>query len=125
MSKYGNHICYHNGIKFHSKAERWYYTQLLLLEKAKEVKILKLQPKFLIEKGFVKKGKKYQDVHYIADFEILDLKSGLHWVIDVKGMQKRLPREYILKRNKFLKVHNRNFREVYIKNYKITKIKEY
>ena len=44
-----------------------------------------LQPKYLLQEPFTKKGKKYRAIHYIADFEyILD---GEMVVQDVKGMK--------------------------------------
>lgn len=119
-NKYGSEMCYHNGIRFHSKAERWYYQQLLLMEKQGMIKILELQPKFIVDDGFTRNGKKYHDVYYISDFKIKDLRDNKVWIVDTKGSYK-LPRSYTLKRNRFLMQFDYNFKEVYIKNYKVVK----
>jgi len=63
MSKYRSNPCVIDSIRFASQKEGKRYQELLLLQKAKKICNLKLQPKFLIEIN----GKKI--CTYIADFE--------------------------------------------------------
>lgn len=84
--KMGNKIVEEDGIRFDSKLEAKYYEQLKLLEIAGEVTKIKLQPRFLLQEGFNKNGKRYQPIHYIADFEVT-YKDGTVEVIDVKGFE--------------------------------------
>lgn len=92
---------------------------------AGEIEILELQPKFLLEEGYERNGKKYRDVYYISDFRIRDTKTLEISIIDVKGSF-RLPEHYKLKRNKFLKKYMwLPFKEVYIQKEKIVKEIEY
>ena len=88
-SKYGNTIAFLGNIKFHSKAEMHFYSELLLREKAGEVSDIKLQPKFIIEI----KEKKICSV--ILDFSFFDKKLNEVVYIDVKGKDNALS---ILKR---------------------------
>ena len=53
---------------FDSQLEGERYKQLALLEKAKEIKNLRLQVPFLLQESFRKNGKTYRKIEYIADF---------------------------------------------------------
>lgn len=65
---------------FHSKSEAFRYMDLLMLERAKEIKDLKIQVKFPLHAGdnvFIG--------HYIADFTYVDSRTGERVVEDFKG----------------------------------------
>lgn len=85
-SKYHNRACEYDGHKFDSLFERDYYIKLRMLEKAGEIKDLKLQVPFILQPSFVHNGKTIRAVKYIADFTYLDKTDILH-VIDVKGFK--------------------------------------
>ena len=87
-----------DGIEFDSKKEANRYFELKMLERAGKIKELKLQPKFLLQDGFERDGKKYRAIFYIADFEYI--KDGKRIVEDVKGVRTQT---YKLKKKMFLK----------------------
>ena len=86
-SKYGNRkvIASIDGINvvFDSKAEYARYRHLQLLQKAKLISGLQLQPKFELAPSFKRNGKTHRATHYIADF-IYD-RDQKTIVEDVKG----------------------------------------
>ena len=94
-----------DGIKFDSKREMNRYCELKLLEKAKEISHLELQPKFLLIDGFRYKGKKIQAMNYIADFQYIE-KDGTEVVEDVKGFKTK---EYNIKKKLFLHKYGARF----------------
>jgi hypothetical protein len=71
--------------------------QIKWLKQAKEIKSLKLQPRYILQKGFIKNGKKYRKIEYVADFEIHKL-DGTTEAIDIKGVETK---EFALKRKLF------------------------
>lgn len=85
-SKYKNRKVEINGIVFDSIAEGRYYKELLSRQKAKDILFFNIQPKYQIMPAFEKDGKKYQAMHYIADFEVHN-NDGTIDVIDVKGFK--------------------------------------
>lgn len=85
--KYNNKKTMLDGIKFDSKREASRYCELLILQKAGEIKDLKLQPKFTLQMKFRYKEKTYRAISYIADFQYTEVKTGLNVVEDVKGMR--------------------------------------
>lgn len=89
-----------DGIRFDSRAEARRYRELKLLQRAGEIKDLELQPSFLLVDGFKCRGKSYRDVRYIADFAYIEIKTRLHVVEDVKGVETEVFR---LKKKLFLK----------------------
>ena len=71
-----------NGITFDSEEEACYYEEVVL--KDPSITSYKTQPKYLLQEGFQKYGRKFNPVYYEADFEI---ERGLEiTVVDVKGM---------------------------------------
>lgn len=82
-NKYRNRKVTLDGIKFSSQKEADKYWQL---KHDPRVEHFELQPKFLLQKAFVKDGHKYRAIYYIADFEVL-YKDGTVEIIDVKGIQ--------------------------------------
>ena len=87
-----------DGIKFDSKKEANRYLELKILERAGVISNLILQPKFLLQDGFERDGKKYRVIFYIADFEYIQ--DGKRIVEDVKGVKTDI---YKLKKKMFLK----------------------
>ena len=85
MSKYRNKKTQVDMYVFDSIAESKRYKELALLEQAKQIKELKLQPKFLLQEGFRKNGKTYRKIEYIADFMYIE--NGKVIIEDVKGME--------------------------------------
>ena len=94
-----------DNIKFDSKKEANRYCELKLLEKAKEISHLILQPEFLLLEGFRYKGKKIQSMKYIADFQYIE-KDGTEVVEDVKGFKTK---EYNIKKKLFLHKYGDRF----------------
>ena len=84
-SKYKNIKTEIDGITFASKKEAKRYAELKLLERAKQISGLKLQPRFEIIPGMRINGKLHRAIHYLADFEYID--NGVRIIEDVKGMQ--------------------------------------
>lgn len=70
---------------FDSVLEARRYKQLTLLERAGEIKNLKLQVPFLLQESFRKNGKTYRKIEYIADFVYEE--KGKTIVEDTKGMK--------------------------------------
>ena len=85
MSKYQNKKTQIDMYVFDSIAESKRYKELALLERAGQIKELKLQPKFLLQEGFKKNGKTYRKIEYIADFMYIE--NGKIIIEDVKGME--------------------------------------
>jgi len=98
-----------DGIEFASKKEAYRYLELKLLLKAGKIQNLILQPKYLLQKGFEYKNKKYRAVYYIADFEYIQ--NGKKIIEDVKGVKTQV---YLLKRKMFLYQYGKEveFREI-------------
>lgn len=70
---------------FDSVLEARRYKQLALLERAGEIKNLKLQVPFLLQESFRKNGKTYRKIEYIADFVYEE--KGQIIVEDTKGIK--------------------------------------
>ena len=85
-SKWKNVICYEDGHKFDSLAERSRYRELILLQRAGVISGLKLQPPFELQAKFRgTDGKMVRAITYIADFQYNE--NGRVVVEDVKGKQ--------------------------------------
>lgn len=80
-SKFNNRICEYNGNKFDSKRELDRYLELLICERAGEIRDIELQPRFRIEINGVK------ICDYYADFRYYDIRKKRCVVEDVKGMR--------------------------------------
>ena len=108
QNKYHNQKIAIDGIKFDSKKEARRYKELKLLERAKAITDLKLQPKYLLQPKFSYKGQIQRAVYYIADFSYIQ--DGKAIVEDVKGHKTEV---YKLKRKLFLSKHRDiDFREI-------------
>lgn len=79
MNKYSAVKTEIDGVVFASKKEARRYQELKLLQKAKKIHMLELQPKFPIVINKVKV------CTYIADFEYME--NGFRIIEDVKGMK--------------------------------------
>lgn len=100
-----------DGHLFHSTKEAERYCELKLFLRAKEIQNLQLQPRFLLQDGFVdKEGNEHKKIEYVADFMYVD-KSGKTVVEDVKGV---LTDVYKIKKKIFLKIYDDKyyFREI-------------
>lgn len=97
-SKYRNTKAIVDDIKFDSILEARRYEQLKLLEKAGEIKDLKLQPEFELIPRFKKGKKTWRKTIYKADFCYFDNKLGKVIVEDTKGFKTDV---YMLKKKLF------------------------
>jgi hypothetical protein len=85
------------------------YQQLKLLEKAKVITNLKLQPEFELQPAFTGvDGKKVRAIKYQADFSFYDKGKKRCRVLDAKGMKtnvfdiKRKMFEYVMRHEKLI-----------------------
>ena len=85
MSKYKNKKVQIDMFVFDSIAESKRYKQLALLAITGKIKNLKLQPRFLLQESFIKNGKSYRKVEYVADFMYEEDRKII--VEDVKGKE--------------------------------------
>ena len=85
MSKYHNKKVQVDMYVFDSIAESKRYKELKLLEQAREISELELQPRFLLQEGFKKNGKTFRKIEYIADFQYIE--NGRLVIEDVKGKE--------------------------------------
>jgi len=61
-----------DGHFFPSQAEAKRYQELLILQRVGIVTQIELQPKFVLQEGFERGGKKYRPITYRADFRETD-----------------------------------------------------
>ncbi len=85
MNKYRNNKVQIDRYVFDSQLEGRRYRELALLEKAGEIKNLRLQVPFLLQDSFKKNGKTYRKIEYIVDFVYEE--KGQTIVEDTKGMK--------------------------------------
>ena len=85
MNKYRNKKVQIDMYVFDSIAESKRYKELALLQRAKKIENLQLQPKFLLQESFRKNGKTFRKIEYIADFQYEE--NGKIVVEDVKGKE--------------------------------------
>lgn len=118
-NKYSNTKITVDGETFDSKKEYRRYCELKMLERAKEIKNLQRQVKFLLipsqyEEVIDAKGKPKQkcierECVYVADFQYQDAKTGNLVVEDTKGVRTK---DYIIKRKLMLSVYNIKINEI-------------
>lgn len=97
MSKYNNKKTIIDNIKFDSKAEANRYIELKMLEKARKISDLELQPKFILQEKYINnKGEKIRAITYKADFCYLEGNKIV--VEDVKGVETK---EFKIKKKLF------------------------
>lgn len=90
------------GIEFDSKAEGRRYSELLMLQRARKISELELQPTFVLALPVKFAGSKRAKpaLRYRADFQYIE--SGLRVVEDVKGV---LTPAFKIKQHLMLSVH--------------------
>jgi len=87
-AKYHNTKTIIDGIKFASKHEARYYSELKLRQRAGEITGFDLQPVFILQKGFRHNGKAIRAIKYIADFKVF-YPDGRVEIVDTKGVRTR------------------------------------
>lgn len=90
----------YKGIVYDSKWESERAYQLDMLERAKQIKDLQRQVRFILQEDYVNnKGEKIRPISYIADFVYTD-KKGQKYVEDTKSPATRTA-EYLIKKKIF------------------------
>lgn len=106
--KYGNRVTEVDGIRFDSEKEADYYWQLHWLMREGTVKEVELQPKFVLQPGYKRDGKKIRPIIYRADFKVTEADGHIYYV-DTKGMRTQV---YLIKKKMLLyKYPDIDFRE--------------
>lgn len=98
--KYRNEKVKYDGHTFDSQKECQRYIELKLLNRAGEIRDLRLQYKFILQDGYEFQGKKIKAITYIADFVYWDVRKGCMIVEDVKSEPTKTP-VYRLKKKLF------------------------
>ena len=113
-SKYGNRKVEYAGYTFDSQAEYRRYQQLLLLERAGEIRNLEVHPSYLLQPAFKAQGRAERAIEYRADFEYFDVADEVVVVEEVKGAETAV---WKLKRKLFLfKFHEWELRVIAAKD---------
>ena len=98
-----------DGITFDSKSEAKRYEELKLLQRGGAIKNLSLQPRFMLQEGFVNidTGRKERAIEYVGDF-MYD--EGDRIVVeDVKGFKTA---DYKIKRKLFIKKYQSEYKHI-------------
>ena len=98
-----------DGITFDSKSEAKRYEELKLLQRGGAIQNLSLQPRFMLQEGFVNvdTGKKERAIEYVSDF-MYD--EGDRIVVeDVKGFKTA---DYKIKRKLFLFKYQNQYKHI-------------
>jgi hypothetical protein len=95
--KYHNKKTVVDGISFDSKKEADEYHRLKTLKQRGIVTHLELQPKFELQRSFVKNGIRYRAIYYVADFRVKYNDSRIE-IIDTKGFKTK---EFLIKQKLF------------------------
>ena len=103
-NKYGNIKIELDGHIFASKKEAVHWTELILREKAHEIRKLALQPRFLLQEGFVDvTGVKHRPIFYLADFCYEEKQPDGKWKMIVEDVKGKKTEVYKIKKKLFLK----------------------
>lgn len=99
----------YNGKKFASRAERRRYQELEWLEKAGEISDLRIQPRYLLQKGFKHPfAGSVRAIYYTADFAYRE--KEINVVEEIKG---HATQAYKLRKKFFLRLYwSIDFREI-------------
>lgn len=114
--KYGNEkvkkLIENKVVTFDSRKEAKRWEELYMLEKAKKIQNLELQPKYVLSPMQKHNGKTYRGVTYSADFRYIE--NGKTVVEDVKSEATKKDKTYIVKVKWFLSLYGNilDFREV-------------
>ena len=84
--KYNNRKIEIDGYTFDSRLEADFYLRLTPLVKSGKIKELKIHPRYLLQEGFTKNGKRFNPIYYVADFEVT-YDDGVTVIYDTKGMR--------------------------------------
>lgn len=85
--KYNNKKTQVNAYVFDSALEARRYRQLEIMQRAGEIKDLKMQVKYELQEAFTKNNKHYRAITYIADFVYYDNRTKKIIVEDTKGIK--------------------------------------
>lgn len=107
--KYGAKKTEVDGITFDSNAEAKRYKELKLLERCGAIKNLSLQPRFMLQEGFVNThtGKKERAIEYVGDFMYSEGSETI--VEDCKGFKTS---DYKIKRKLFLFKYQNKYKHI-------------
>lgn len=99
-SKYKNKQVEVDGIIFDSALESKYYLHLKQLQEQGIVKSFEMQKTYLLLEGYTIEGKKRQSIKFTPDF-IVHYADGTARVIDVKGSEMAISRDFPLRKKMF------------------------
>lgn len=107
--KYGAKKTEIDGITFDSKSEAKRYQELKLLERGGAIQNLSLQPRFILQEGFVNVDtlQKERAIEYKADFQYTENNETI--VEDVKGFKTS---DYKIKRKLFLFKYQNQYKHI-------------
>ena len=92
-----------DGIRYDSKKEANRYQELLMLERAGQIKDLRRQVRYELQEGFIGiSGKLVRPIYYVADADYYE--GGKHIVEDVKSPATKT-KTYLIKRKLFRKLY--------------------
>ena len=99
--KYHNKKTVADGIKFDSKLEAERYSQLKMMERARVIRDLQLQPEYELIPSFRKNGKTWRRTVYKADFRYILAEDDSYIIEDVKGSTEVITGVFRLKQKLF------------------------
>ena len=102
MNKYRNRKAVVDGICFDSKKEAQRYKILKALERAGEIRDLRMQVPFELQPAFSYQGKRVRAIRYIADFTYYAPDKSGNCILIVEDTKGARTKEYKLKRKMFL-----------------------
>jgi hypothetical protein len=100
-AKYNNIKVKLDGYLFDSQAEANRYCELKLLIRSGDVTKIEVHPKFLLQEGYVKDGRRVRPIYYEADFRVTYADGHIE-IEDVKSTATRT-KTYMMKRKMFEK----------------------
>lgn len=100
--KYHNQKTTVDGITFDSAKEAGRYHELMMMERAGQIKDLRRQVKYELQEGFIGiSGKWVRPIYYVADADYWE--QGRHVVEDTKSVATKKIKSYVLKKKMFQK----------------------
>lgn len=99
-NKYNNKQVEVDGIIFDSSLESKFYLHLKQLQEQGIVESFEMQKTYLLLEGYTIAGKKRQPIKFTPDF-IVHFKDGTTRVIDVKGNEMAISRDFPLRKKMF------------------------
>lgn len=86
-SRYTSYKPILDSIKFDSLMEARFFIYLKRKEREKEIRCLELQPSFTLQESFMKNGKKFRPIAYVADFRYQVVNTDQWVIVDIKGKE--------------------------------------